>query len=47
MEEITAFVILAEEEDSDLLVYSTREGEKDILSKRKDEVHYSSLTGRY
>ena len=41
MEEITASVILKVEEDGDLLVCCMREGAKDILSKREDEVYYS------
>jgi len=47
MEEITDSVIPEKEEDYYLLIYCMLEGENDILSKRKDEVYYSSLVGRY
>jgi hypothetical protein len=47
MEEITTSVIPKKEEDDDLLVYCMLEGEKDILSKIKYQVYYSSLIGRY
>jgi hypothetical protein len=46
MEVLLPAIILEDEED-DLLIYCMGEGAKDIFNKRKDEVYYSTLIGRY
>jgi hypothetical protein len=47
MEELTAGIILEEEEDNDLLVYCMSDSATDILKKRKDEGFYPTLIGKY
>jgi hypothetical protein len=47
MEEFIAVIILEEEEDKDLLVYCMSDSAMDILKKRKDEIFYSTLLGKY
>jgi hypothetical protein len=47
LEEIIAAILLAEEEDGDLLVSCVSEVETDILKQRKAAECYSSFTGRW
>jgi hypothetical protein len=47
MEELLAAIILEEEKDKDLLVYSMSDIATDIFKKRKDEGFYSTLIRRY
>lgn len=47
MEELIAALILEEEKDNELLVYSMSDSATDICKKGYDEGYYSSLIGRY